>query len=90
MARNWDWESLLRLYYVVLCVQCCQIELVCFGSVLGFWRSACVRETVPEPAILDKASQARLGEICKDSYSYPTRGYRLGGRFWVWARGRLA
>ncbi|QCE10922.1 hypothetical protein DEO72_LG10g2155 [Vigna unguiculata] len=90
MVRNWDWESLLRLYYAVLCVQCCQIELVCFGSVLGFWCSACVRGTVPEPAILAQASQACLGEICKDLYSYHTQGYRPGGGFRVWARGRLA
>jgi len=68
MVRNWGWESLLRLYYAVLWVQCCQIELVCFGSVLGLWCSACVHETVPEPAILAQESQARLGEICRDSY----------------------
>jgi len=28
----------------------------------------CVRETVPESACLAQASQARLGEICRDSY----------------------
>jgi len=70
MVPNWGWESLLRLNYVVMLVQCCQIELVCFGSVLGLWCSACVRETVPEPAILAHASQARLGEICRDSYPF--------------------
>jgi len=49
-----------------------------------------VRKTVPKPAILAQASRARLGETCRDSYSYPTRGYRSGGWLWVWARDRLA
>ena len=52
---------------------------MCFRNLLGFWYSACVRTTVPEPAILAKASRTRLGETCRDSYSYPTRGYRSGG-----------
>ena len=60
----------MRLNYVVLLVQFCPTELVCFGSVLGLWCNACVRETVPEPEILAQASQTRLGEICRDSYPF--------------------
>ena len=48
----WDFGSLMCLKNVVLMVQCDQIGLVYFGSVFGFWCRMCVRELVPEPAIL--------------------------------------
>ncbi|QCD89920.1 hypothetical protein DEO72_LG4g872 [Vigna unguiculata] len=41
--------------------------LVC---VLSLWCIVCVRESVPEPAILALASKARLGEIYRDSYPF--------------------
>jgi len=57
---------------------------------LGLSCSGCVREIVLESAILTQASQASLGEICRDSHPFPARGYRSGERFLVWAKGHLA
>ena len=42
-------------------------EFVCFDSCFGVYGAVCVRESVPKPAILAQASQARLGETCRDS-----------------------
>jgi len=47
------------------------------------WCSACVRKTVLELAILAQAGGTCLGETCRDSYSYPTRGSRSGEEVWV-------
>ena len=41
-----------------------------------------MRESVPKPAILAQASQARLGEICREAYPLSARGHRSGGGFW--------
>jgi len=41
-----------------------------------------VRESASKPAILAQASQARLGEICRDAYPLSARGHRLDGGFW--------
>jgi len=42
----------------------------------------CVRESASKPAMLAQASQARLGEICRDTYPLSARGHRSGGGFW--------
>jgi len=42
------------------------------------WCSACMRKTVSEPAILALAGGTRLGETCKDSNYYSTRGSHSG------------
>ncbi|QCE10010.1 hypothetical protein DEO72_LG10g1234 [Vigna unguiculata] len=47
----------------------------------------CVRESVSKPAILTQASQARLGEICRDVYPLLARGHRSGEEFWSLGEG---
>ena len=47
----------------------------------------CVLELVSKPAILAQASQARLGEICRDAYPLSARGHRSGGGFWSLGEG---
>jgi len=42
-------------------------ELVSVSCILGLWHSGCVRESVPKPAIFAQASEARLGETCRNS-----------------------
>ena len=42
-------------------------ELVSVSRILGLWNSGCMRESVPKPAILAQASQARLDETCRNS-----------------------
>ena len=56
-------------------------ELVWLRCILGHWCSGCVHELVSKPAILAQASQARLGEMCRDAYSLSARGHRSGGEF---------
>ena len=41
----------------------------------------CVRESMPKPAILAQAQQARLSEICRDAYPLCACGHRSGGGF---------
>ncbi|QCD83398.1 hypothetical protein DEO72_LG2g3742 [Vigna unguiculata] len=50
----------------------------------------CTMLFLSEPAILAQADGTRLGETCRDSYSYPTRGSRLGEENWVLATQTLA
>jgi len=48
---------------------------------MGFWCSTGVRKTVLKSASLAQASLARLGETCRDSHSYLTRGSRSGDEY---------
>ena len=77
----------MSLRYVVLVLQFDQIGWAYFGSVLDYWCRMCVRELVSKPAILAQASQARLGEICRDAYPLFARGHRLGREFWSLGEG---
>jgi len=61
--------------YVVHCFK----WLVCVGVWFGYICCCCVRKIVPESAILAQASQARLGEICRDSITSFARASRSGG-----------
>ena len=47
----------------------------------------CVREPASKPAILAQASQAHLGEICRDANPQFARGHRSGGEFWGFGEG---
>jgi len=45
----------------------------------------CVRETMPESAILAQASRTRLGEISRDSNTIADRAFHSGEELWFWA-----
>ena len=70
----------MRQNYVVLLVHYCQTELVCFGSVLGLWCNACVRETMPEPVILAQARYAGTRTFSCSRLSLRRRILGLGER----------
>jgi len=77
---------------------CVQIMRICLSKlclknwcgwdvIWGRWCNVCVLELVSKPAILAQASQARLGEICRDAYPLSARGHRSGGGFWSLGEG---
>jgi len=51
------------------------------GVCLGYVHYCCVCKTVPESAILAQASQARLGEICRDSITGSAEHFAQVGCF---------